>query len=202
MGRFYEHDSGVIRIGDVPIQEINLSELRKNIAIVLQDVFLFSGTIFSNITLGDGQFSKEDVISAAKAVGAHEFIMNLPGNYQHEIGERGGMLSVGQRQLIAFIRAYIYAPQILILDEATSSVDSESEQLIQRATEEITKGRTSIVIAHRLSTIQKADRIVVMEKGELVEIGTHQELLKLENGYYRRLYDMQFFNQNEEHEAI
>ena len=202
LGRFYEHDSGVIRIGDVPIQEINLSELRKNIAIVLQDVFLFSGTIFSNITLGDGQFSKEDVISAAKAVGAHEFIMNLPGNYQHEIGERGGMLSVGQRQLIAFIRAYIYAPQILILDEATSSVDSESEQLIQRATEEITKGRTSIVIAHRLSTIQKADRIVVMEKGELVEIGTHQELLKLENGYYRRLYDMQFFNQNEEHEAI
>ena len=202
LGRFYEHDSGVIRIGDVPIQEINLSELRKNIAIVLQDVFLFSGTIFSNITLGDGQFSKEDVISAAKAVGAHEFIMNLPGNYQHEIGERGGMLSVGQRQLIAFIRAYIYAPQILILDEATSSVDSESEQLIQRATEQITKGRTSIVIAHRLSTIQKADRIVVMEKGELVEIGTHQELLKLENGYYRRLYDMQFFNQNEEHEAI
>ena len=202
LGRFYEHDSGVIRIGDVPIQEINLSELRKNIAIVLQDVFLFSGTIFSNITLGDGRFSKEDVISAAKAVGAHEFIMNLPGNYQHEIGERGGVLSVGQRQLIAFIRAYIYAPQILILDEATSSVDSESEQLIQRATEQITKGRTSIVIAHRLSTIQKADRIVVMEKGELVEIGTHQELLKLENGYYRRLYDMQFFNQNEEHEAI
>ena len=202
LGRFYEHDSGVIRIGDVPIQEIKLSELRKNIAIVLQDVFLFSGTIFSNITLGDGRFSKEDVISAAKAVGAHEFIMNLPGNYQHEIGERGGVLSVGQRQLIAFIRAYIYAPQILILDEATSSVDSESEQLIQRATEEITKGRTSIVIAHRLSTIQKADRIVVMEKGELVEIGTHQELLKLENGYYRRLYDMQFFNQNEEHEAI
>jgi ABC-type multidrug transport system fused ATPase/permease subunit len=202
LGRFYEHDSGVIRIGDVPIQEIKLSELRKNIAIVLQDVFLFSGTIFSNITLGDGRFSKEDVISAAKAVGAHEFIMNLPGNYQHEIGERGGMLSVGQRQLIAFIRAYIYAPQILILDEATSSVDSESEQLIQRATEQITKGRTSIVIAHRLSTIQKADRIVVMEKGELVEIGTHQELLKLENGYYRRLYDMQFFNQNEEHEAI
>ncbi len=202
LGRFYEHDSGVIRIGDVPIQEIKLSELRKNIAIVLQDVFLFSGTIFSNITLGDGQFSKEDVISAAKAVGAHEFIMNLPGNYQHEIGERGGVLSVGQRQLIAFIRAYIYAPQILILDEATSSVDSESEQLIQRATEQITKGRTSIVIAHRLSTIQKADRIVVMEKGELVEIGTHQELLKLENGYYRRLYDMQFFNQNEEHEAI
>ena len=202
LGRFYEHDSGVIRIGDVPIQEIKLSELRKNIAIVLQDVFLFSGTIFSNITLGDGRFSKEDVISAAKAVGAHEFIMNLPGNYQHEIGERGGVLSVGQRQLIAFIRAYIYAPQILILDEATSSVDSESEQLIQRATEQITKGRTSIVIAHRLSTIQKADRIVVMEKGELVEIGTHQELLKLENGYYRRLYDMQFFNQNEEHEAI
>jgi ABC-type multidrug transport system fused ATPase/permease subunit len=202
LGRFYEHDSGVIRIGNVPIQEIKLSELRKNIAIVLQDVFLFSGTIFSNITLGDTQFTNDEVVSAAKAVGAHEFIMNLPGNYQHEIGERGGMLSVGQRQLIAFIRAYIYAPQILILDEATSSVDSESEQLIQRATEQITKGRTSIVIAHRLSTIQKADRIVVMEKGELVEIGSHQELLQLETGYYRRLYDMQFFNQSEEDEAI
>ena len=197
LGRFYEHDSGEIRIGTVPIQDIQLSELRKNIAIVLQDVFLFSGSIFSNITLGDPQFTMEDVESAAKAVGAHEFIMNLPGNYQHEIGERGGMLSVGQRQLIAFIRAYIYSPQILILDEATSSVDSESEQLIQRATEKITTGRTSIVIAHRLSTIQKADRIVVMEKGELVEIGNHQELLQLENGYYKRLYDMQFFNQNE-----
>jgi len=197
LGRFYEHDSGEIRIGTVPIQDIQLSELRKNIAIVLQDVFLFSGTIFSNITLSDPQFTKKDVESAAKAVGAHEFIMNLPGNYQHEIGERGGMLSVGQRQLIAFIRAYIYSPQILILDEATSNVDSESEQLIQRATDKITSGRTSIVIAHRLSTIQKADRIVVMEKGELVEIGKHQELLQLENGYYKRLYDMQFFNQNE-----
>lgn len=202
LGRFYEHDSGVIRIGKVPIQEIKLSELRKSIAIVLQDVFLFSGTIFTNITLGDTQFTKEDVVSAAKAVGAHEFIMNLPENYQHEIGERGGVLSVGQRQLIAFIRAYIYAPQILILDEATSSVDSDSEQLIQRATAQITKGRTAIVIAHRLSTIQKADRIVVMEKGELVEIGSHQELLQMENGYYKRLYDMQFFNQNEEYEAI
>lgn len=197
LGRFYEHDSGTISIGSFPIQEIKLSELRKNIAIVLQDVFLFSGTIFSNITLGDPQFTQLDVESAAKAVGAHDFIMKLPGNYQHEIGERGGMLSVGQRQLIAFIRAYIYAPQILILDEATSNVDSESEQLIQRATEKITSGRTSIVIAHRLSTIQKADRIVVMEKGELVEIGNHQELLQLENGYYKRLYDRQFFNQKE-----
>jgi len=197
LGRFYEHDSGTICIGSVPIQEIKLTELRKNIAIVLQDVFLFSGTIFSNITLGDAQFSQADVESAAKAVGAHEFIMSLPNNYQHEIGERGGMLSVGQRQLIAFIRAYIYAPQILILDEATSNVDSESEQLIQRATEKITSGRTSIVIAHRLSTIQKADRIVVMEKGELVEIGNHKELLQIENGYYKRLYDRQFFNQNE-----
>jgi ABC-type multidrug transport system fused ATPase/permease subunit len=197
LGRFYEHDSGTICIGSVPIQEIKLTELRKNIAIVLQDVFLFSGTIFSNITLGDTQFSQADVESAAKAVGAHEFIMSLPNNYQHEIGERGGMLSVGQRQLIAFIRAYIYAPQILILDEATSNVDSESEQLIQRATEKITSGRTSIVIAHRLSTIQKADRIVVMEKGELVEIGNHKELLQIENGYYKRLYDRQFFNQNE-----
>ncbi len=197
LGRFYEHDSGEIRIGSVPIQDIQLAQLRKNIAIVLQDVFLFSGSIFSNITLGDPQFTMKDVVSAAKAVGAHDFIMKLPGNYQHEIGERGGMLSVGQRQLVAFIRAYIYAPQILILDEATSNVDSDSEQLIQRATEKITSGRTSIVIAHRLSTIQKADRIVVMEKGELVEIGKHQELLQIENGYYKRLYEMQFFNQNE-----
>jgi ATP-binding cassette subfamily B protein len=197
LGRFYEHDSGEILIGETPIQSIHLTELRKNIAIVLQDVFLFSDTIHNNITLGDNSISREQVIAASKAVGAHDFILKLPKDYDHEIGERGGMLSVGQRQLLAFIRAYVYAPEILILDEATSSLDSESEQMIQRATEKLTSGRTSIVIAHRLSTIQKADRIAVLEKGELVELGTHQALLQLENGYYKRLYDMQFFNQEQ-----
>jgi len=182
LGRFYEHNSGEILLGNVPIEQIELYTLRKNIAIVLQDVFLFSDTIHNNITLGDPQYSRADVMEAAKAVGAHDFIMKLPDTYDHEIGERGGMLSVGQRQLLAFIRAYLYAPQILILDEATSNVDSESEVLIQRAIDKITDGRTSIVIAHRLSTIQKADRIVVMEKGELVEMGTHEELVVLEDG--------------------
>jgi ATP-binding cassette subfamily B multidrug efflux pump len=198
LGRFYEHNSGEILLGNVPIEQIELYTLRKNIAIVLQDVFLFSDTIHNNITLGDPQYSRADVMEAAKAVGAHDFIMKLPDTYDHEIGERGGMLSVGQRQLLAFIRAYLYAPQILILDEATSNVDSESEVLIQRAIDKITDGRTSIVIAHRLSTIQKANRIVVMEKGELVEMGTHEELVVLEDGYYKRLYDMQFFNQQAE----
>ncbi|MFM6935821.1 MAG: ABC transporter ATP-binding protein [Flavobacteriales bacterium] len=202
LGRFYEHTNGEISIGNVPIQEIYLPLLRKNIAIVLQDVFLFSDSIHNNITLGDPQFTREQVIEASIAVGAHDFIMKLPNNYDHQIGERGGVLSVGQRQLLAFIRAYVYAPEILILDEATSNVDSESEQMIQAATEKLTTGRTSIVIAHRLSTVQKADRIAVLEKGELVEIGSHQELLQIEHGYYKRLYEMQFFNQKEEDEKI
>lgn len=196
LGRFYEHDAGEILIGETPIQAIYLPTLRKNIAVVLQDVFLFSDTVHNNVTLGDTTISREQVIEASKAVGAHEFIMRLPNDYDHQIGERGGMLSVGQRQLLAFIRAYVYAPQLLILDEATSSLDSESEQMIQSATEKLTAGRTSIVIAHRLSTIQKADRIAVLDKGELVELGDHASLLQLENGYYKRLYDRQFFNQN------
>jgi ABC-type multidrug transport system fused ATPase/permease subunit len=196
LGRFYEHDAGEILIGETPIQAIYLPTLRKNIAVVLQDVFLFSDTVHNNVTLGDETISREQVIEASKAVGAHEFIMRLPNDYDHQIGERGGMLSVGQRQLLAFIRAYVYAPQLLILDEATSSLDSESEQMIQSATEKLTAGRTSIVIAHRLSTIQKADRIAVLDKGELVELGDHASLLQLENGYYKRLYDRQFFNQN------
>lgn len=196
LGRFYEHDAGEILIGETPIQAIYLPTLRKNIAVVLQDVFLFSDTVHNNVTLGDATISREQVIEASKAVGAHEFIMRLPNDYDHQIGERGGMLSVGQRQLLAFIRAYVYAPQLLILDEATSSLDSESEQMIQSATEKLTAGRTSIVIAHRLSTIQKADRIAVLDKGELVELGDHASLLQLENGYYKRLYDRQFFNQN------
>ncbi|MFN5844752.1 MAG: ABC transporter ATP-binding protein [Flavobacteriia bacterium] len=191
LGRFYEYQKGNIRIGDTEIREIELQTLRKNIAIVLQDVFLFSDTIHNNITLGDPGISREQVIRAAKEVGAHDFILKLPGGYDYQVGERGGVLSVGQRQLLSFIRALVYDPYILILDEATSSVDNESEELIQKATEKLTKGRTSIVIAHRLSTIQNAEKIVVLDKGEIKEIGTHSELINRE-GYYRKLYDMQF----------
>ena len=191
LGRFYEYQKGEIRLGETDIQELELSYLRKNIAIVLQDVFLFSGTILSNITLNDPDISREEVIIASKAVGAHDFISRLPQGYDYEVGERGGVLSVGQRQMLAFIRAYVYNPHILILDEATSSVDNETETLIQHATAKLTKGRTSIVIAHRLSTIQKADNIIVLERGEIVEMGTHTDLLE-QNGYYRKLYDIQF----------
>lgn len=196
LGRFYEYQKGEIVIGDTDLRDIELNYLRRNIAIVLQDVFLFSDSILNNITLGDPTITREQVIEASKAVGAHDFITALPGQYDYQVGERGGVLSVGQRQLLSFIRASVYNPHILILDEATSSVDNESEELIQKATENLTKGRTSIVIAHRLSTIQKADKIVVLEKGEIVESGTHAELLKL-NGYYRRLFDMQFSEDNE-----
>ena len=198
LGRFYEFQKGDIHIGDVPVQSIELTELRKHIAIVLQDVFLFSDTIHNNITLGDPTINREKVIDAAKAVGAHDFIMKLPGDYDYQVGERGGVLSVGQRQLLSFIRASVYNPSILILDEATSSIDNESEMLIQHATEKLTAGRTSIVIAHRLSTIQRADAIVVMDKGEIVETGSHSDLLK-KDGFYKRLYDMQF---NEENNAL
>jgi ATP-binding cassette subfamily B protein len=191
LGRFYEYQQGEIEIGTIELNQIELSYLRKHIAIVLQDVFLFSDSIHNNITLGNAHISRDEVFQAAKAVGAHDFIMNLPNNYDYKIGERGGVLSTGQRQLLAFIRAYIYNPYILILDEATSSVDSESEELIQKATAKLTEGRTSIIIAHRLSTIQKADKIVVLEKGEIVEMGSHAELLK-KDGYYKKLYEMQF----------
>ena len=157
----------------------------------MQDVFLFSDTIFNNITLGDESITREHVIEAAKVVGVHDFIEKLPGGYDYEVGERGGVLSVGQRQLISFIRAYVYNPSILILDEATSSVDNESEEMIKNATIKLTKGRTSIVIAHRLSTIQTADKIVVLDNGEIMEFGTHKELLK-KDGFYKNLFDMQF----------
>lgn len=192
ISRFYEFQKGDITIDGKDIRSIELELVRQKTAIVLQDVFLFSDTILNNITLGDPNISKEKVIEASKAVGAHDFIMTLPENYDYHVGERGGVLSVGQRQLLAFIRAYVYDPDILILDEATSSVDSGSEIMIQNATEKLTKGRTSIVIAHRLSTIQQADQINVMEAGEIVESGTHDELLRIEEGYYKNLYDMQF----------
>jgi ATP-binding cassette subfamily B protein len=191
LGRFYEYQKGSIFIGETDLQEIELSYLRKNIAIVLQDVFLFSDSVHNNITLGDPSISRDQVIAAAKAVGAHDFISKLPNDYDYQVGERGGVLSVGQRQLLSFIRASVYNPHILILDEATSSVDNESEEMIQNATAQLTKGRTSIVIAHRLSTIQNADKIIVLDKGEIKEMGSHGELLQKE-GFYRKLYDMQF----------
>ena len=196
LSRFYEFQKGEIWIGETPIRDIELNYLRKNISIVLQDVFLFSDTIFANITLGDPNISREQVVEAAKTVGAHDFIMNLPGNYDYKVGERGGVLSVGQRQLLAFIRAYVYNPHILVLDEATSSVDNESEFLIQQATEKLTVGRTSIVIAHRLSTIQKADKIVVLDNGKIVEVGSHSQLIQ-QNGYYQNLYEKQFLKSEE-----
>jgi ATP-binding cassette subfamily B protein len=193
LGRFYEFQKGTIHIGSVEIKELELNYLRSNIAIVLQDVFLFSDTVYKNITLGNPSISMEQVIDAAKAVGAHDFIMKLPDNYNYQIGERGGVLSVGQRQLLAFIRAYVYNPHILILDEATSSIDHESELLIQQATAKLTQGRTSIVIAHRLSTIQNADQIVLLEKGEIKEVGSHHELINY-GGLYKKLHEKQFFN--------
>jgi len=191
LSRFYENQKGEITIGNLSINELDLHYLRKNIAVVLQDVFLFSETLLYNITLGDKSISKEKVIAAAKEVGAHDFIMRLPGDYDYNVGERGGVLSVGQRQLISFIRAAVYNPHILVLDEATSSVDNESEQLIQTATERLTHNRTSIVIAHRLSTIQRANKIVVIDAGEIIEMGSHQELLTM-NGHYKKLFDLQF----------
>ncbi|MDB0025991.1 ABC transporter ATP-binding protein/permease [Polaribacter sp.] len=192
INRFYEIDSGEIAIDTVPVQNYELESLRKQVAIVLQDVFLFSDSILNNITLKNSAISLAEVTLAAKQIGIHEFIMTLPGNYSYNVKERGGMLSSGQRQLIAFLRAYVSNPSILILDEATSSVDSYAEQMIQFATETITKDRTSIVIAHRLATIKQADKIIVMDKGLIVEEGTHQELLVKDNGYYKNLYDKQF----------
>lgn len=192
LNRFYEINSGSIYIDNHNIENYTLDSLRKQIAVVLQDVFLFADTIFNNITLNNSEISREQVLAAAKKIGVHEFIMSLPDNYDFDVKERGVMLSSGQRQLIAFLRAYVSNPSILILDEATSSIDTYSEELIQRATETITKGRTSIVIAHRLATIVNADKIVVMDKGLIVEQGTHQELINRESGYYKNLYDSQF----------
>ena len=191
MNRFYEINKGEIKIDDINISAYHLHELRNQIAVVLQDVFLFSDTIYNNITLKDSSISLEEVKEAAKEIGIHDFIMTLPGGYDYNVKERGVMLSVGQRQLIAFLRASVSKPGILILDEATSSIDAYSEKLIQDATEKITKNRTSIIIAHRLATIQKADKIIVMEDGRIVEQGTHAQLLA-KKGYYSKLYNIQF----------
>ena len=192
LNRFYEINSGNITIENHNIKDYKLESLRKQIAVVLQDVFLFADTIYNNITLYNESITRDDVVNAAKTIGVHDFIMSLPNGYDYNVKERGVMLSSGQRQLIAFLRAYVSQPSILILDEATSSIDSYSEDLIQNATDILTKGRTSIVIAHRLATIVNADTIIVMDKGEIVEKGSHNELLQIENGYYRKLYDSQF----------
>ncbi|MEY2738496.1 MAG: hypothetical protein RL259_405 [Bacteroidota bacterium] len=192
LNRFYDIDSGKITIDNRDINDYTLVSLRQQIAIVLQDVFLFSDTIYNNITLHNDAISREEVISAAKKIGVHDFIMTLPEGYDYNVKERGVMLSSGQRQLIAFLRAYVSNPSILILDEATSSIDTHSEELIQKATETITKDRTSIVIAHRLATIVNASKIIVMDKGHIVETGTHHELLAQPTGFYRKLYDSQF----------
>ena len=193
--RYYEFQKGTILLDDYNIRNLDLDVLRSKIAVVLQDVFLYNTSILENITIGNRNISREQVIESAKKVGVHEFIMQLPNGYDFEVKERGGLLSSGQRQIIAFIRAYVYQPQLLILDEATSSIDSLSEEFIQNATEEITRSRTSIIIAHRLSTIQNADCIFVMDQGQIVEQGKHGELLK-KKGKYFELYKNQFINQN------
>ena len=188
--RFYETKSGLVTIDGVDIKEYDLNELRRICAVVLQDVFLFNDSIFNNVTLGRDTITKEEVVAAAKAIGVHDFISNLPDGYDYQVKERGALLSSGQRQLLAFLRAYLYNPQVLILDEATSSIDTQSEILIQNAIETLTKGRTSIIIAHRLSTIQKANEILVLDKGEIVERGSHESLLQ-NKGYYHKLHNYQ-----------
>lgn len=192
LNRFYEIDSGLITLDGADINSFDLDNLRTHVAVVLQDVFLFADTILNNITLNDKMITLEAVKAAAKEIGIHDFIQSLPESYDYNVKERGVMLSSGQRQLISFLRAYVSNPAVLILDEATSSVDNQSEQLIQAATEKITSNRTSIVIAHRLATIKKADRIIVMDSGSIVEEGTHDSLLKKSSGFYKKLYEAQF----------
>ena len=192
LSRFYEFESGDITIDSISIKDFELNALRKHVAVVLQDVFLFADSLFNNITLFDSEITREDVAMAAKKIGVHDFIESLPGGYDYNVKERGVMLSSGQRQLIAFLRAYITQPAILVLDEATSSVDSYTEEIIQKAIDTLTEGKTSIVIAHRLATVKNADRIIVMDQGKIVEQGTHKELLKVANGFYAKLYEVQF----------
>ncbi len=192
LNRFYDIQKGKILIDDIDLQQYELENYRERLAIVLQDVFLFSGTVMENITLRDTDITREEVIEASRMIGAHEFIERLPGGYDYQVMERGATLSMGQRQLISFVRALIFNPDILILDEATSSIDPASEEIIQRAIETLIDKRTSIIIAHRLSTIKNADNILVLDKGQIKEFGSHEELLKIEGGHYRELYEMQF----------
>jgi ATP-binding cassette subfamily B protein len=194
LGRFYDPQEGQITIGGVDIQTISRETLNRNIGFVLQDVFLFSDTVHNNITLGNPDISREKVLQASKQIGVHDFVKQLPGQYDYVIGERGGTLSTGQRQLLAFVRVLVYEPKILVLDEATSSVDSESERMIQKAISEVTQNRCSIVIAHRLSTIQRADRICLMEKGQIIESGSHSDLIAAK-GAYHHLFEKQYTNQ-------
>jgi ATP-binding cassette subfamily B multidrug efflux pump len=193
--RFYDIQKGSIKLDGIDIRDLSLSELRSNFGLVLQDNALFSGTILENITLGNPDISREEVIEAAHKVEAHRFIEKLKGTYEYKLRERGASLSMGQKQLICFVRALVYNPQILILDEATSSVDSETEALVTAASDKMMKGRTSIVVAHRLSTIQGADKILVMHKGVIRESGSHQELILQENGLYKKLYELQYKDQ-------
>ena len=197
LNRFYEINKGEIRVDGKDIRSFDLNAYRNKIAVVLQDVFLFSGTVFENIVLRNPEISKAEVIEASKMIGAHEFIERLPGGYDYKVMERGATLSMGQRQLISFVRALVFDPDILILDEATSSVDPETESVIQFAIETLITKRTSIIIAHRLTTIRHADHIMVLERGEIKEFGNHEELLKIDDGHYRQLYEMQFLESTE-----
>jgi ATP-binding cassette subfamily B protein len=201
LNRLYHIQQGEIKIDGVNIEDYDADFLRKNIGVVLQDVFLFSGSVMNNITLRNLAISREEVIAAAKMIDMHNFIMQLPNGYDYNVMERGSTLSLGQRQLISFIRALLYNPAILILDEATSSIDTESEILIQKAIDTLIKGRTSIVIAHRLSTIRKANKIIVLDKGEIKEMGSHDELLAM-NGFYANLHKMQFEKQKKNPLAV
>lgn len=191
LGRFYEYQEGTIKVDGIDVKDIRVNDLRSRMAVVLQDVFLFSDSVMNNITLNDPTISNEEVIAASKEFGIYDFIMKLPGGFQYDVKERGAMLSVGQRQLISFVRAYVHKPDILILDEATSSIDTESEHIIQQALDKLTQGRTSIVIAHRLATIQNADKILVLEKGQVVESGSHEDLMA-QGGHYQNLFELQF----------
>ena len=195
LSRFYENETGMITIDNISIKDFSIQFLRKHVGVILQDVFLFADTIYNNIVLFNTDVKKEDVYDAAKQIGVHEFISSLPGGYQYNVKERGVMLSSGQRQLIAFLRVYLSNPSILVLDEATSSIDSYSEELIQKAIKKITEEKTAIVIAHRLSTIKNSDRIVVMDKGKVVEVGKHDELVTIKGGYYSQLYQIQFLQE-------